>query len=225
MFWTKQTRENGVKHLTLMSFVVGLAVVGACSRTATQGQPVGSEISGGVFGTATTNNMMIQTGQRQYTSDLANRFAAEVLSTVNFGFNSARLDAQAIATLQQQANWIKQFPEVQFRVYGHTDLVGSNAYNKRLGLRRARAVVNYFASQGIDRSRLEAVVSFGETQPLVVTQGRERANRRTVTEVNGFVQGHPMVLDGQYAQIIYRDYVQSAATTTELSGVDLPGGG
>ena len=73
---------------------------------------------------------------------------------------------------------------------------------------------------GISTSRLEAVVSFGETQPLIVTQGRERRNRRTVTEVSGFVSGHPNVLDGKYAQIIYRDYVRSAEAPTGLSGIE-----
>ncbi len=54
------------------------------------------------------------------------------------------------------------------------------------------------------------MASFGETQPLVVTANQERRNRRTVTEVSGFVQSHPMVLNGKYAQIIFRDYVKSA---------------
>jgi len=53
---------------------------------------------------------------------------------------------------------------------------------------------------------------------LIVSQGRERANRRTVTEVNGFVKRHPTVLDGKYAQIIYRDYVASAVPPTQLTG-------
>ena len=93
--------------------------------------------------------------------------------------------------LDRQAHWIKQFPEVRFRVFGHTDAVGSNAYNKSLGLRRARAAVNYLVSRGISRNRLEAVVSFGETQPLIPTPERERRNRRTVTEVSGFLKRHP----------------------------------
>ena len=92
--------------------------------------------------------------------------------------------AQAI--LRQQADWIRQFPEVRFRVYGHTDAGWvRTATTSALGQRRANAVVDYLTSQGISRSRLEAVVSFGETQPLIVTQGRERRNRRTVTEVSG----------------------------------------
>lgn len=183
-------------------------VVSACSanldRTAGAfNEPVG-------FGNATMNNSMVQTGQRRYVVDLNGRFTSSVPSTVNFAFNSARLDATAIAALQQQANWIRQFPEVKFRVYGHTDKVGSNAYNKRLGLRRAQTVVSYLVRQGIGRHRLEAMVSFGETQPLVVTQGRERRNRRTVTEVSGFVGRHPTIMDGKYAEVIYREYISSA---------------
>jgi len=106
---------------------------------------------------------------------------------------------------------------VRFRVFGHTDLVGSNSYNKTLGMRRARAAVSYLTSLGIDRSRLEAVVSFGETRPLVPVEARERRNRRTVTAVSGFVRNHPSVLDGKYAAIVYRDYIESAVATTGLS--------
>lgn len=121
--------------------------------------------------------------------------------------------------MREQAQWIRQFPEIRFRVYGHTDAVGSEAYNKRLGLNRAHAVVNFLASQGISKDRLEAVVSFGETQPLIVTEGRERRNRRTVTEVSGFVGSHPTVLEGRYAEIIYREYINSAVPRTTLEGI------
>ncbi|WP_082135331.1 OmpA family protein [Puniceibacterium sp. IMCC21224] len=185
----------------------------------------GSLVDTGNFGNATMNNSMIMSGDKQYTYDLSQRFANEVLSTVNFAFNSADLDSGARDTLREQAHWIRQFPEVRFRVYGHTDAVGSNGYNKSLGLRRARAVVQYLSTQGISTSRLEAVVSYGETQPLIVTQGQERRNRRTVTEVSGFVSGHPSVMDGKYAQIVYRDYVRSAEAISGLTGVDGSGGG
>ena len=171
----------------------------------------------GAFGNSLLNNQLIQTGERQYTFDLANRFANEVLTTVNFAFNSAALDAGARDTLNEQAKWIRQFPEIRFRVYGHTDSVGGTRYNKSLGQQRANAVVHYLTTQGISRSRLEAISSFGETQPLIVTSGRERRNRRTVTEVTGFVNTHENVLDGKYAQIIYRDYVNSGVSATTLT--------
>ena len=146
------------------------------------------------------------------------------MSTVNFAFNSAELDAGARDTLREQARWIRQFPEVRFRVYGHTDAVGSDSYNKTLGMRRAQAVVAFLTSQGISRSRLEAVASFGETQPLIVTQGRERRNRRTVTEVSGFVQSHPIIMDGKYAEVVYREYINSAAPRSTLLMVESSSG-
>ncbi|MEW9919286.1 OmpA family protein [Marimonas sp. MJW-29] len=214
------------RKLTYAGIVAGLTTLLGCAPSS---DPVytqfyreaGALADTGYFGNANLNNRLVMTGERQYTLDLANRFAAEVQSMVTFDFNSSQLDGTAQAILRQQADWIRQFPEVRFRVYGHTDAVGSNAYNRALGKRRADAVVRFLTSQGISRSRLEAVVSFGETQPLVVTQGRERRNRRTVTEVSGFVKRHPTVLDGKYAQIIYRDYVTSAQAPTQLNETTL----
>lgn len=179
----------------------------------------GAPVDDGGFGNATMNNILSQSGDSDYRINLARRFAAEVPTTINFAFNSYALDEEARAVLRAQADWIRQFPEVRFKVYGHTDLVGSTAYNRRLGLRRAEAAVLYLISQGISRSRLEAVVSYGEEQPLIVTEGEERRNRRTVTEVSGFVQSHPSVLNGRYAEIIFRDYVASAGVPATNQGI------
>lgn len=179
----------------------------------------GAGIDSGSFGNATMTNHLAMTNREAFVMDMSRRFSQEVSPVVNFAFNSAELDAGARDTLREQANWIRQFPEVRFRVYGHTDLVGSNAYNKSLGMRRAQAVVHFLTSQGISRSRLEAVVSFGKTQPLIVTEGKERRNRRTVTEVSGVVEQREGELDGRYAQIIYREYVNSATPRTGLTGI------
>lgn len=179
----------------------------------------GALVDNGNFGNAIMNNHLVMTGRKNHVIDLSNRFARDVPSTVNFAFDSARLDAAARDALRQQAHWIRQFPEVRFRVYGHTDLVGTASYNKNLGLRRARAVVNALVSQGISRSRLEAVASYGKTQPLIVTRGRERRNRRTVTEVSGFVASNPIVMDGKYAQVVHREYLSSATPASTLISI------
>lgn len=170
----------------------------------------GSVTDTGSFGNATMNNTMLQSGELSYAVILGERFAKEVPTTINFAFDSAVLDAQARAVLDRQAHWIRQFPEARFRVYGHTDLVGSAAYNQRLGQRRANAAVAYLVSRGVSRSRLEGVVSLGQTQPLIVTDQPEMRNRRTVTEISGFVRRHPTVLNGRYAEIIAREYIASA---------------
>jgi peptidoglycan-associated lipoprotein len=201
----------------------------ACGTTSTSwDQELGAEVDKGQFGNATMNNTLIQTGELSYTVALAERFAAEVPNTINFEFNSAELSDEARAILQKQANFIRQFPEVRFRVYGHTDLVGSAGYNQRLGLRRAKAAVAYLTSLGISRSRLEAVVSYGKTQPIIQTDQPEVRNRRTVTEVSGFVGNHPLVLNGKYAQIIWREYVNSAVRPVEgisTTQTEVAGGG
>ncbi|WP_254655860.1 OmpA family protein [Sulfitobacter sp. 20_GPM-1509m] len=208
------------QSVSALFFVATLAACTSTDPVYTQFyREAGSTVDNGSFGTATNNNIQVMNGERQYTVDLANRFATEITSMVTFAFNSSQLDANAQAILRQQADWIRQFPEIRFRVYGHTDAVGSAAYNRRLGLARANSVVRYLTSLGISRSRLEAVASFGETQPLIVTQGRERRNRRTVTEVSGFVARHPQVLDGKYAEIIYRDYIASAVPPSQLEGI------
>lgn len=202
-----------------------LLALTACGESSVSwDRELGSEVDKGQFGNATMNNTLIQTGEMSYTVALAERFAAEVPDTINFAFNSADLSDESRAILQKQANFIRQFPEVRFRVFGHTDKVGSNGYNQRLGLRRAQAAVAYLTSLGISRSRLEAVVSYGETRPIIATNQAEVRNRRTVTEVSGFVKSHPLVLNGKYAAIIWRDYVDSAVRPHQGIAADASGG-
>jgi peptidoglycan-associated lipoprotein len=208
-----------------------LLTLAACGTHSTSwDQELGAEVDKGSFGNATMNNTLIQTGEIEYTIALAQRFAAEVTDTVTFPFNEATITAEAAAILDRQANFIRQFPEVRFKVFGHTDLVGSQGYNKALGLRRANAVVNYLVSKGVSRDRLEAVVSFGKTRPLIQTNDPEQRNRRTVTEVSGFVKNHPAVLNGKYAAIIWKTYTTSLAErdhpgNTEIKTETDPGGG
>ncbi len=196
-----------MKHAAPLLLITALSLA-ACGKI--EDRVAGAEIDEGGFGNATLNNTLVQTGQRDASYALGTRFAAEVPTTVTFAFNSAQITPEARATLARQADWIRQFPELRFSVFGHTDAVGSDAYNQSLGKRRAQAVVNFFASQGISTSRLQALVSYGETRPVIPTPGPEQQNRRTVTEVSGFVQNHPGTLNGKYAEVIFREYIKSA---------------
>ncbi|MEO6301250.1 MAG: OmpA family protein [Paracoccaceae bacterium] len=192
-------------------FCTSLAILplAGCNST-TFSNEAGAEVDEGGFGNPTMMNGLAMMNEGNATIALAHRFDSEVPTTITFAFNRAELSPAAIAVLRRQADWIRQFPEVRFRVYGHTDLVGSNAYNYSLGLRRANAVVAYLASQGISTSRLEALVSYGETRPVIHTQSPEQQNRRTVTEVSGFAKGYTGLLNGKYAAIIFKEYVDSA---------------
>jgi OOP family OmpA-OmpF porin len=79
---------------------------------------------------------------------------------VQFATGSAELTPQAIQTLANlgQALNSPSLANYRFRIEGHTDTVGSPAYNQQLSQRRAETVVDYLASNcHIDRSRVQAI--------------------------------------------------------------------
>ena len=208
--------------MKLLNKIIGISAIlalGGCLETA------GTLPNQNSFSQASDQNYLVQTGQggsAAYLQGLSQQFRDEVPTMINFDFNSIALDGEAQRILGLQAAWIIAHPTVKFRVYGHTDKVGSNGFNRRLGLRRARAAVNYLVSQGVPRSRLEAYTSLGETQPIVNTEDRERLNRRTVTDVFGFApRVIPSDFDGKRAVIVYGNYIQgggSIAGTSTLGG-------
>lgn len=193
-----------MQRILLKASIAGLALLAAgCVDQA-------GDIRASNFGDATANNTVVQAVRLRGAAinNINNRFRASAQDTVNFAFNRSDLDAQARAILDQQAAFIRSNPSVGFRVFGHTDLVGSGGYNRRLGLRRARAVVNYLVARGASRRQLQAVSSLGETRPIVNTPNRERLNRRTVTQVVGVTRdGRPFDFDGKAAVNIYNGYV------------------
>jgi OOP family OmpA-OmpF porin len=88
-----------------------------------------------------------------------------------FGFDRANLKADGRAALDEAANKLKANPDIELvMVTGHTDRIGSAAYNQRLSERRANQVKDYLVSQGVEASRLQAV-GMGETQPIVECAG------------------------------------------------------
>lgn len=120
-------------------------------------------------------------------ASLNSRFAAEVSPIVNFEFDKAVLSPAGQAILDVQAAWMRRFVNLRFSVFGHTDLVGSEGYNFDLAKRRAETVVAYLAGKGVPFDQMEALVSYGETKPIIPADKREALNRRTVTEVTGYV--------------------------------------
>lgn len=196
-------------HRLLWPSAVLLLSLAACGRPPTGSLDREAGLVAPAFGHAVRSNALVARGEAPLVT-MQGRFVAEVPSFVTFPFDSAVLDAAARYSLDRQADWMRQFPELGFRVYGHADVVGPSPYNEALGRRRAEAVVAYLAARGVARSRLEALVSFGERYPLVPHAGRERLNRRVVTEVSAFVVRHPTALNGKYAEVVFREYVLSA---------------
>ena len=75
-------------------------------------------------------------------------------------------------------------PNLCIEISGHTDNVGSAAYNKKLSLGRAKAVVNALVSKGIDPSRLTSA-GYGFDKPIATNKTPEgrQLNRRTEFKV------------------------------------------
>ncbi len=184
----------------------GLALAGCTSYG-----PAGEGRNSHLYGVATAQNISAQIAYGDPASRiraLNEAFRAAAKDTVTFEFNRIALDSSARAALDQQVTWLKANQHVRMTVVGHADRVGTDAYNDRLGLRRAKAVVAYLARHGISRGRLDAVESRGEREPVVDTEERERRNRRTVTSVAGFERHYVGDgLDGIYAARVYQTYV------------------
>jgi peptidoglycan-associated lipoprotein len=90
--------------------------------------------------------------------------AANLESVFYFEYDQSSLTSAARAALDAQASVLRDTAS-SVRLEGHADERGSREYNLALGERRAKAVADYLAIQGVSRSRVE-VVSYGEERPI-----------------------------------------------------------
>jgi outer membrane protein OmpA-like peptidoglycan-associated protein len=107
-----------------------------------------------------------------------------VLRGVNFDFNKANIRADAAPVLDEAIRALRDAPSAGVVVEGHTDSVGTDAYNQRLSERRAAAVRDYLIRGGVAPTRLQAV-GFGESRPVAsndTADGRAQ-NRRAELNV------------------------------------------
>ena len=104
----------------------------------------------------------------------------------NFKFGGADLPDEAKARLDQMISELKTNPQnIYIEIEGHTDNVGANTLNERLGLERADAVKRYLYEQHQVPLHKINVISYGEDKPVAPNNTREgRAqNRRVVVKV------------------------------------------
>jgi outer membrane protein OmpA-like peptidoglycan-associated protein len=98
---------------------------------------------------------------------------------ITFGFDSATLNRNAYGVLDRVAETLKEYDQTLIEVAGHTDSVGSEAYNQKLSERRAQAVADYLISRGVSGTRL-MVIGAGESHPVASneTEAGRAENRR-----------------------------------------------
>jgi peptidoglycan-associated lipoprotein len=87
-----------------------------------------------------------------------------VLGNINFDYDKFDLTATARDILADHARVLRNRTEVRVQIEGHCDERGTVEYNLALGDKRAKAVANYLASLGVERSRL-STISYGKERP------------------------------------------------------------
>jgi len=93
------------------------------------------------------------------------QFILRVGRRVYFASGSAELDEVARETLDLQAVWLRQYPDWLVKLQGFADDPGSNERNIQLSAERAKAVMDYLASQGVDPQRMWAK-GYGTDRPV-----------------------------------------------------------
>jgi len=98
---------------------------------------------------------------------------------ITFAFNSSNLDPQFYPVLDGVAQTLTEYNQTVVEVAGHTDNVGSDAYNQTLSVQRANSVANYLMGKGLTQQRF-IVTGAGESRPIASndTEAGRAANRR-----------------------------------------------
>jgi outer membrane protein OmpA-like peptidoglycan-associated protein len=108
---------------------------------------------------------------------------------ITFAFDSSNLQSQFYPVLDNVADTLNEYNQTVIEVAGHTDSVGTDAYNQTLSVQRAQSVANYLTGKGVMQQRM-IVTGAGETRPIASndTEAGRAANRRveiTIVPVSG----------------------------------------
>ncbi|HEY3744863.1 MAG TPA: OmpA family protein [Gemmatimonadaceae bacterium] len=122
--------------------------------------------------------------------------AVTFASGILFPFNSTEILPDGRTNLQQLASSLEKYPNSDILIVGHTDSVGTDAYNNDLSQRRALAAQSYLQSLGVPAARLQAT-GRGESEPIQSndTDAGRAQNRRVEIAI--------------YASEAYRNQVKS----------------
>ena len=156
---------------------LALSLIAGCSSTspssATGGAAAGSAGSSGSAAAGGSGGAWVDSADGPGGIQSGNLGdAATVLDLDNvyyFDFDTSELSLDVRARLDETASVMRSKSGL-VRLEGHADERGTREYNLALGERRAKAVANYLAIQGVPNSQIE-VISYGEEKPAAIGQG------------------------------------------------------
>jgi peptidoglycan-associated lipoprotein len=173
--------KMGVRIAGLAAVLVLLA---GCSSTPkessggvmTSGDVTSAEAPGGAGGAGAVGGTPLPGTEQDLVVNVGDR--------VFFAYNQYDLSAEAKATIEKQAQWLKTYPNVNVMIEGHCDERGTREYNLALGEKRANAERSYLTALGIPASRIQTI-SYGKERPAVMGSDESAwaQNRRAVVVV------------------------------------------
>ena len=192
-------RETG----TLIG-AAGGAVLGAIAydKNRTKGAlvgAVGGALAGGVVGRYMDDQKRdleknlaqeIKLGQARVDKMPNDVLRVTMTNQTAFETNSANIKSGFHSTMDKLADVVVRYNKTSLTVVGHTDDVGTNAYNQKLSEQRALSVAHYLEGKRVNSMRL-AISGKGETQPVETnaTETGRQANRRVEIYVEPVTQG------------------------------------
>jgi outer membrane protein OmpA-like peptidoglycan-associated protein len=167
----------------LLAFIFGIFIVGHVSSQV----PIDSISSEDLLDrltpkavqkTRSLGRSLVKDGQAEQSSP-------SVDLVIQFEFGSAKILDESKPLLNKLATVMNadSLSRYTFNVEGHTDSVGSDAFNQQLSEKRASAIVNYLASKGVSKTRLIGIGK-GSSSPLVLDRPDASENRRVRIIVN-----------------------------------------
>ena len=157
-----------MKLLVKSTLVVAMLGLAACSQAGLGGNGASGQYgAGGNYDPASPEYFNQTIGDRVF-----------------FAVDQSNLSAEAIATLDQQANWLLSNPNYTAIIEGHADEQGTREYNLALGARRAASAQEYLISRGVAPNRL-STISYGKERPIEICSNEAcySRNRRAVTVI------------------------------------------
>jgi outer membrane protein OmpA-like peptidoglycan-associated protein len=108
------------------------------------------------------------------------------INPIFFDYDKFNINPQAAIELDKVVFIMQKFPKIKIKIESHTDSRGKDAYNLKLSDERAKSTQGYILSKGIEASRIESAIGYGETRlvnkcsnRVKCTEGEHLANRRS----------------------------------------------
>ena len=161
------------------------AVIGKAAGNTALGAIIGATV-GGVTGAVIGHKMDKQAKEIENkvpgakVERVGEGIVVEFSEKILFGFDRSDLNGSASNNLDKLTTILKEYPDTDIEIQGHTDSKGSDDYNMKLSERRASSVANYLRGRGIASGRIKTK-GYGETAPVSSNETESgRADNRRV---------------------------------------------